>query len=155
MPDLDSSAIADWIGEFSPILDVPDDVGRLALEADPPCEQAIRNFGTSLDCAHDTDPQKLSEMLREDAIIPLLANVLARLSLARQARIFHWISAAGMPNGHALIRKLAKSSEDGAGEAIRESMIILHRQDLLAQIFSQDRLASLLEACRVTEEETL
>lgn len=153
MPDLDTGAMADWLGDFNVILDVPDDVGRLALEADGACEDAVTKFGQSLDRALDTDPQKLSETLRDDATLPLLGGVLARLSLARQARIVHWISAAGVPNGQTLIRKLAKPTDDGTGDAFRESMMILHRQDLLTRIFSQDRLTSLLAACRITAEE--
>lgn len=164
MPDLDTVAVSEWIAGLGPpgatpdeasirTLDAPDDPDLLSLEADDACEISVRAFGTGLDRALDYDPQRLSAALRDDATRPLLAGVIARLSLARQARVIDWIVQSGLPNGVALVRSLAQPGDDGTGDAIREGMAALYRQRLLARIFSKGRLATLLDACRISQEE--
>lgn len=162
MPDLEITAVSEWIASYQPkpgsdaaddirLLDPPDGAGLLALEADPPCEAAVQAFGAGLDRALDFDPQRLSAALREEQT--RLAGVIARLNLGRQARVIDWIAQSGVPNGIALVRTLAKPGEDGIGDAIRDGMVDLYRQQLLARLFSKARLAALLEACRISAKE--
>jgi len=164
VPDLDITAVSDWIAGFRPpdasseegdlrALDAPADPDLLRLEADHDCETAVRAFGIELDRALDCDPQRLSTALREDGTRPLLAGTIARLSLARQARVIDWIVQSGLPNGAGLVRSLARPGDDGTGDAIRDGIAALYRQRLLARIFSKARLASLLDACRISQEE--
>ncbi|MBW4037219.1 MAG: hypothetical protein HIU90_17295 [Proteobacteria bacterium] len=164
MPDLDIAAVSEWIAGLGPpgaspdagdlrALDAPDDPDLLALEADDACESAVQAFGAGLDRALDYDPQRLSTTLRDDETRPLLAGVIARLSLARQARVIDWIVQSGLPNGTGLVRSLTRPGDDGTGDVIREGMAELYRQRLLARIFSKGRLATLLDACRISQEE--
>jgi hypothetical protein len=152
MPDLDHAALADWTAQYGGILlDIPDDPQRLAIEADHDCEAAVCKIGQYLDQALDTDPQRLSATLRDAETRSILGRLLTRMSLTRQTRLIDWLFTAGVPNGQNLVRQLAAPGGDGTGEAIRESMIAVHRQKMLARIFGKERMGALLDAVRITE----
>jgi hypothetical protein len=152
MPDLDHAALADWTAQYGGILlDIPDDPQRLAIEADHDCEDAVRKIGRYLDRALDSDPQRLSETLRNAETRSILGRLLTRMSLTRQTRVIEWLFTAGVPNGQSLVRLLCAPGGDGTGEAIREGIISVHRQNMLARIFGKDRMAALLEAVRITD----
>ncbi|MDD2859465.1 MAG: hypothetical protein PHT60_14910 [Acidiphilium sp.] len=154
MPDLNPIALAAWTAGFGLLLEDPIDPDRDTIEADAPCENAVLRFGAALDRALDGDPQLFSEAIRSEPDRPLLAGVLARISLARQARVIDWLASEAVPNGQAIMRALATPGPDGTGDAIRQSVGFLHRQQLLRRIFSSNRLAALLEACRIAQDST-
>ncbi|MDT8278690.1 hypothetical protein RQ734_21775 [Roseomonas mucosa] len=153
MPDLSKSTVTSWLQEREPAVATLWDGAVRPVEDDPDVRAALAELGEALDQSLNRDARQLSAVLRDEPVQDSLRQVLAQLGPARLLRVLHWLSFAGLPEGGAVLKDLLQNDPTGAGQVLRAAVEKLHRQELLARIFSRGRLEVLLAACQGRQAE--
>jgi hypothetical protein len=153
MPNLSKSTVTTWLKEQEPTIATLWAGAIRPVEDDPDVRAALTELGEALDASLNRDAIQLSGRLREAPVQDGLRRVLAQLGPARQLRILHWLSFAGLPQAGEVLGGLLQDDPSGAGQMVRASIQELNRQELLARIFSRGRLQVLLAACQVQQAE--
>lgn len=152
MPDLSKSTVLKWLGD--------QDTGIASLwggptrpiEDDADVHSALGEMGAELDRSLNSDASKLSAALQERPTVGSLRRILVQLGPARLFRVLHWLSAAGLPEAEKVLGGLLQDEPTGVGRMLREAIQEMHRQELLARLFSRGRLEALLAACQGQQE---
>ena len=147
MPDLSKTTVTMWLQERAPSIATLWGGAVRSLEDDADVRVALANLGDALDASLNRDPASLSAKLREPSFQSEFRTVLAQLGPARLLRLLHWLTFAGLPAGEKVVTGLMRAEPSGIGAMLRAAVLELHRQELLARIFSKDRLRILLNAC--------
>ena len=148
MPDLSKPTVLKWLGD--------QDTGIASLwggptrpiEDDADVRSALGEMGAELDRSLNRDASKLSAALLERLTVGSLRRILVQLGPARLLRVLHWLSAAGLPEAEKVLGGLLQDEPTGVGRMLREAIQEMHRQELLARLFSRGRLEALLAACQ-------
>jgi len=153
MPNLSKSKVETW-------LETQDsEVARLwggavrPIEDDADVRTALTEMGHMLDQSLNKDAGKLSATLQDDSTQAGLRRVLVQLGPARLFRILHWLSSAGLPDAEKVVGSLLQDEPSGIGGMLRAAIQEMHRQELLARLFSRGRLEALLAACQTQQPE--
>jgi hypothetical protein len=110
-------------------------------------------MGDALDRSLNKDANQLSTILQDEPTQSGLRRVLVQLGPARLLRLLHWLSAAGLPDAEKVVGGLLQDDPTGIGQMLRSTIQELHKQELLARLFSRGRLATLLAACQGQQPE--
>ncbi|GAV35520.1 hypothetical protein ROTAS13_03197 [Roseomonas sp. TAS13] len=153
MPDLSKSTVTSWLQEREPAVATLWNGAVRPVEDDPDVRAALAELGEALDHSLNRDARQLSAVLRDRPVQDSLRRVLAQLGTARLLRLLHWLSFAGLPEGGAVLRGLLQDDPSGTGQILRAAVEEMHRQELLARIFSRGRLEVLLAACEGSHRE--
>lgn len=148
MPNLSTSTVTSWLQEQEPTVAVRWKGAVRPVEDDAAVQNRLIELGEVLDRYLNHDAQSLSETLREEPVLGSLRQILAQLGPARLLRVLHWLSFTGLPEGGQVLGGLMRDEATGAGQALRAFVQELHREELLARIFSRQRLQVLLAACQ-------
>lgn len=111
-------------------------------------------LGGALDAARERDAAALPGRLRGDPLRDDLRGALAKLGPARMLRILDWLTESTTLDRRRVLDAILEADPSGAGQALRAAIHDDNRQALLARIFSQERLDTLLAACRATPKES-
>ena len=150
MPDLNSSAIEDWLSEHgSAAVAANADTG---LENQPVAMPHVVRLGSALDEALGRSRPETEAFLTASGTGAHLRPVMAGLGSARRLRMLHWLSDSGFRDPRALVESVTAPTPDGAGQGLRQWLLDLQRRELLAAIFDTDRINLLLAACRDTAQ---
>lgn len=154
MPDLSTDAIHRWIdAHWQCAAGISSKHTFRQNERSHRVEQALAALGQVLEEAGERDFSALRAALIEDAGRDGLRRVLAQLGPGRMVRILHWLSCLGSSDADAVLTTLFDSSDDVNVLALREALQALHRRELLARLFGEDRVGALLSACRLVQKE--
>ena len=154
MPDLSTNAVHRWIdAHWQCAAGINSKHIFRENERSHRVEQALAALGQVLDEAGERDLSALRAALIEDAGRDGLRRVLAQLGPGRMVRILHWLSYLGSSDADAVLTTLFDSSDDVNVLALREALQALHRHELLARLFGEDRVGALLSACRLVQKE--
>lgn len=153
MPDLRKAVVTAWLQEREPSVATLGGGAVRPLEDDAEVRTALSNLGEALDDSLNRDASLLSARLREPLVQTRLRSVLVQLGPARLLGLLHWLTFSGLPAGEKVLAGLLEDEPDGTGVKLRAAVQDLHRQALLARIFSKDRLRILLNACQSQQPE--
>jgi hypothetical protein len=148
MPDLSKATVTSWLQDREPLVVTRWKGAVRPVEEEPEVRASLAELGDTLDRSFNRDADRLSTALREEPVQENLRRVLAQLGPARLLRLLHWLSFSGLPGGGQVLSSLLRDDPSGAGQAVRAFIEELHRQELLARIFSRGRLQALLAACQ-------
>ena len=148
MPDLSKTTVTTWLQDRAPAVATLWGGAIRSLEDDGEVRTALATLGHALDTSLNRDAVALSTQLQEPALQGSFRAVLAQLGPARLLRLLHWLTFAGLPAGDKVVEGLMQDEPSGVGAMLRAAVLELHRQELLARIFSRDRLRNLLSACQ-------
>lgn len=148
MPDLSKATVTSWLQQREPTVATSWKGAVRPVEEEPDVRASLVELGDALDRSLNRNAEGLSAALREEPVQENLRRVLAQLGPARLLRLLHWLSFAGLPKGGQILSNLLRDDPSGAGQALRAFIEELHRQELLARIFSRGRLEALLAACQ-------
>jgi hypothetical protein len=153
MPDLTKSTVIAWLEQREPSVAILAGGAVRPLEDDAEVRTALGKLGHALDASLNRDASVLSGQLCEPSIQTGLRDVLVQLGPARLLRVLHWLTFSGLPAGEKVVAGLLEDEPSGTGAKLRAAVQHLHRQALLARIFSKDRLRILLNACQGQQPE--
>ncbi len=147
MPDLTVDAIERWLDTYG-----SEDVAHVGQRR-PPEEEAgvlpsVVAFGATLDAVHASAPVPLEALLLGDPAASGLRTVMAHIGGPRRLRLLHWLAEGGFAETHALLERLTEPDPSGAGPFLDAWIADLHRRQVLERLFSPDRIAILLAACK-------
>lgn len=148
MPDLSRATVTSWLQDREPLIAARWKGAVRPVEEEPEVRASLAELGDTLDRSFNRNADGLSTVLREEPVQENLRRVLAQLGPARLLRLLHWLSFSGLPGGGQVLSSLLRDDPSGAGQAVRAFIEELHRQELLARIFSRGRLQALLAACQ-------
>ncbi|MHB0729934.1 type IVB secretion system protein IcmW [Roseomonas mucosa] len=137
-----------WLQDREPLIAARWKGAVRPVEEEPEVRASLAELGDTLDRSFNRNADGLSTVLREEPVQENLRRVLAQLGPARLLRLLHWLSFSGLPGGGQVLSSLLRDDPSGAGQAVRAFIEELHRQELLARIFSRGRLQALLAACQ-------
>jgi len=152
MPDLHRSSAIAWLSAVEPGFD-----GRLTAPMRPIEDLAaihplLVELGEALDHVRARQPDQLVPMLLDETTVSTLREVLAQLGPARMLRLIAWFEDGDLSESERLFDALVRDDLSAAGQLLRNMLRELHRQALLARIFSLERLA-LLQAITSSQKE--
>ena len=148
MPDLSRTKVETWLeSQDSEMAKLWGGAVR-PIEDDADVRSALSEMGHTLDQSLNKDAGKLSSTLQSNPAQAALRNVLVQLGPARLFRLLHWLSAAGLPDAEKVVSGLLQDEPSGIGQMLRAAVQEMHRQELLARLFSRGRLETLLAACQ-------
>ena len=153
MPDLSKAAVTSWLhGQDSAVSNLWGDPIR-PIEDEADVRSALGEMGDALDRSLNRDANQLSTILQDEPTQSGLRRVLVQLGPARLLRLLHWLSAAGLPDAEKVVGGLLQEDPTGIGQMLRSTIQELHKQELLARLFSRGRLETLLAACQGQQPE--
>lgn len=155
MPDLHRSSALAWLNGVAPSFARRCSAAIRPLEDVAAVHPLLVEFGAALDRACDARPACVVPALLGGAAGAELREVLAQLGPARLLRLLAWFDGAPLPEHERLREALLADGLSDAGEVLHAMLRELHRQALLARIFSPDRLAALLRACSTDRKEAV
>jgi hypothetical protein len=149
MPALDKKSSVAWLQLNEPAL------GSLGcavgtVEQTPTVERALDARGVALDATLSENPSALSARLRAPSVAHRLSVLLDEFGLARRYRLLAWLAQPTLPDHHAVLTAILKTAEHGP--RLRNAMNDVNRMALLSRLFSPDRIAALLTACKTQRE---
>ena len=152
MPDLTADAIERWLDTYG-----SEDVAHVGQRG-PPEEEAdvlpsVVAFGATLDAVHASAPAPLEALLLSDPAASALRTVMAHLGGPRRLRLLHWLAECRFAETHALLGRLTEPDPSGAGPFLDAWIADLHRRQVLERLFSPDRIATLLAACKAADNQ--
>ena len=148
MPDLSKTKVETWLeSQGSGVAKLWGGAVR-PIEDDADVRSALSEMGHTLDRSINKDAGKLSATLQSNPTQAALRNILVQLGPARLFRLLHWFSAAGLPDAGKVVGGLLQDEPSGIGQMLRAAVQEMHRQELLARLFSRGRLEILLAACQ-------
>jgi hypothetical protein len=149
MPALDKKSSVAWLQLHEPALGF---LGRAVgtVERTPAVERVLDALGEALDAALSENPSALSGHLRDPSVARRLAVLLDELGLARRYRLLAWLAEPTLPDHHAVLSAILRTAEHGP--RLRNAMSAANRAALLSRIFSPERIAALLTACKTKRE---
>ncbi|USQ74273.1 hypothetical protein NF552_24155 (plasmid) [Roseomonas mucosa] len=148
MPDLSKATVTSWLQDREPLVAARWKGAVRPVEEEPEVRASLAELGDTLDQSFNYDADELSVALREEPVQDNFRRVLVQLGPARLLRLLHWLSFSGLPGGGQVLGGLLRDDPSGSGQALRGFVEELHRQELLARIFSRGRLQALLAACQ-------
>ena len=144
MPDLARDAVMDWITVQVPNLPAFCPAPIRAVEDEPDIHAALQALGRA--CDHEAlSGRPLADCLGGGTPAEDLSAVLLQLGPARLLRLLDWLGASADAERAAILRALLNGQTDAA-RALWTAVAALHRHELLARMFRDDRLAKLLAA---------
>ena len=148
MLDLQTGAITAWLAVHgSEDLARP---ARLPRDDDGPhLASPLVALGTALEASVQHGAGALGEALDRGLAVSM-AEVIAHLGPGRRLRLLHWLTEAGFDEPHRIIEQLTDPGTPG-GAVVLRWMTALLRRERLDRLFSQDRIDTLLAACRKAE----
>lgn len=150
MPELDHTPVMDWVAACQPGLLAWTREAVRAIEDDEAVHLALVELGLSLDASVFEGGGLQAAMSGTD--VPRdLRTVLAQLGPARLSRMACWLAAEGSPERAAVLHLLLGGPHPDA-TALRSALDVLNRRELLARIFSEERLRQLLAATKTATE---
>ena len=150
MPELDRTPVMDWVAACQPGLLAWTHEPVRAIEDDEAVRLALVELGLSLDAPVFEGGGLQAAMSGTDAPRDL-RTVLAQLGPARLLRMVCWLAAVGSPERAAVLHLLLDGPHPDA-TALRSALDVLNRRELLARIFSEERLQQLLAATKTATE---
>lgn len=145
MPDLSTASIDLWLAKHGSQAFPEASVGP---ENHPDVSPAVARLGAALDAAHAQSVPETRSVLGDPATLDHLKTVMAHIGPARRLRLLFWLSDSGFNNPREIVEHLTEAASDGSGQSTRQWLLDMHRHDLLAAIFDQNRINMLLAACR-------
>jgi hypothetical protein len=145
MPPLDASSAIAWLRLTEPALAAIAPPVRV-VEQTAEVERALDDLGTALDAALSERSSALSALLRDPSVARRLAVLLDALGQARRYRLLAWLAEPTLPDHHAVLAAILRTAEHGP--RLRNAMSGANRAALLSRIFSPERIAALLTACK-------
>ncbi len=109
---------------------------------------AAGRIAAMLDYAQTYDPASFSSALRSEPVRTELQAILAQLDPALLLPVLHRLATSGLPDQREMMEALLASDPSGSGQVVRDTLLALHRQTLLARVFHPDRVQTLRRACR-------
>lgn len=153
MPDLSKAKVETWLETQDSEVAKQWGGAVRPIEDDADVGSALSALGHTLDQSLNKDAGKLSATLQDDPTQAGLRRVLVQLGPARLFRLLHWLSAAGLPDAEKVVGGLLQDEPSGIGRMLRAAVQEMHRQELLARLFSRGRLETLLAACQPSQPE--
>lgn len=143
MPDLERSSVLDWLRQTEPRIAARVASPIRSIEDAQEVRALLMDLGLALDAG---SPDRVGRGLAKDDA-RVAREIIAQLGVARMLRLLEWIDGATAPEAAAILRiALLQDDTSEAGRALRSTLDVLHRQDLLARIFAPDRLEALIGA---------
>jgi hypothetical protein len=152
MPDLSKAKVETWLETQDSEVAKRWGGAVRPIENDADVQNALREMGHTLDQSLNNNAGRLSATLQGNPTQATLRNVLVQLGPARLFRLLHWFSAAGLPEAEKVVGGLLQDEPSGVGQMLRAAVQEMHRQELLARLFSRGRLETLLAACQSSQE---
>ena len=152
MPDLENEAIGRWLEQHGSAAIGAEPHEPWLLDDDPDVLPRVFRIGEVLDEAKDGDSPGLAAFLASDNPAARLSAILMHISPGRRVRVLHWLNEPGLDGGPAIVSALLGHERKGSGAALRQWILGLHRRDLLASLFAEERIEQLLRACVATNE---
>lgn len=146
MPELDRTPVMDWVAACQPGLLAWTREPVRAIEDDEAVHLALVELGLGLDAPMLDGGGLQAAMSGTDAPRDL-RTILAQLGPARLLRMVCWLAAEGSPERATVLRLLLDGPHPDA-TALRSALDVLNRRELLARIFSEERLQQLLAATK-------
>lgn len=145
MLDLDIASVEGWLREtlpnaahaIKPTIQ-PDETPRVLV--------SMIRIGHQLAHVQRKDPDAFSARLKDPETASAFQEVLAHAGLPRRMRILHWLTEVDVPDRHEVLAGLLGGGD--TGDMLRSSLIYLHRNALLREIFSEERIEVVMRACR-------
>ena len=150
MPELDRTPVMDWVAACQPGLLAWTDEPVRVIEDDGAVRLALTELGRSLDAIALGNDGLQAAMSGTEAPRDL-RTILAQLGPARLLRTVCWLAAEGSPERAAVLHLLLNGPHPDAA-ALRSALDVLNRRELLARIFSEERLQQLLAATKTATE---
>ena len=148
MLDLHTEAIAAWLAVHGSE-DLARSAGLPKADDDSGLSGVLVAFATSLETSVQHGTGALGEAL-DQGLSVAMAEVIAHLGPGRRLRLLHWLTEAGFDEPHRIIEQLTDPGTPGGAVMLRW-MTALLRRERLDRLFSQDRIDTLLAACRKAE----
>ena len=140
----------DWVAACQPGLLAWTREPVRAIEDDEAVHLTLTELGQSLDDPAFGSGGLLAAMSGTEAPRDL-RTILAQLGPARLLRLVCWLAAEGSPERAAVLHLLLDGPHPDAA-ALRSALDVLNRRELLARIFSEERLQQLLAATKAATE---
>jgi hypothetical protein len=153
MPDLSKAKVETWLATQDSEVAKRWGGAVRPIEDDADVRNALREMGHTLDQSLNKDAGRLSATLQDAPTQVGFRRVLVQLGPARLFRLLHWLSAAGLPDAEKVVGGLLQDEPSGVGQMLRAAVQEMHRQELLARLFSRGRLELLLAACQREQSE--
>ncbi len=152
MLDLQTEAIASWLTSHG-----SEDLARSTrasrTDDDPGLASALAALGTTLEASARPDTKAFEEVF--DSELPAsMAEVIAHLGPGRRLRLLHWLTEVGFDQLHRVIEQLTDPGTPG-GTVVLQWITQLLRRERLDRLFSQDRIETLLTACRKAKNQEM
>lgn len=153
MPDLETSAVQDWLRALQPGQALPDWPPPIrAIEAGTGANAAVTALGQELDrVAANPDALARAE-LSGPAARDFLRDLLCQLGAARMLRLLQWLTEHEAPGATPVCLALTEGASLEAA-ALRSAVGSLSRRLTLQRIFSAERIAALRVAMTDTRQE--
>jgi hypothetical protein len=152
MPDLEDEAIGRWLEQHGSAAIGAEPREPWLLDDDPDVLPRVFRIGEALDEAKDGDAAGLAALLASDNPAARLSTILLHISPGRRVRVLHWLSEPSLEGGPAIVAALLGHERKGPGATLRQWILDMHRRDLLASLFAEERIDQLLRACAATNE---
>ena len=150
MPELDRTPVMDWVAACQPGLLAWTPEPMRNIEDDEAVRLALVELGLSLDAPVFEGDGLQAATSGTDAPRDL-RTVLTQLGPARLLRLVCWLASEGSTARAAVLHLLLDGPHPDA-TALRSALDVLNRRELLARIFSEERLQQLLAATKTATE---
>lgn len=150
MPELDRTPVLDWVHACQPGLLAWTAEPVRAIEDDEDVRLTLVELGRSLDAPAFEGDGLVAAMSGTDAPRDL-RTVLLQIGPARLLRLVCWLAAEGSPERTRVLHLLFDGTHPDAA-ALRSALDVLNKRELLARIFSEERLRQLLAATKTATE---